>query len=196
MRTTTDAIRSLKKYAYAVLGTEWELRLWGEEGKFELPFAYVARAGGATPSGSAYFGQMEAPYAVHCHPVPQDTVEASIIEAERVEQLLINGFRFQGVGLGRPMRVPLYDYAGQVAVEAPASGRLDRTGPDSDGYNDVHGDYMRITSFGVNLLPDPEDERRIAVVADIRLSWAVPGRLLSGPQAKSVLGINRTGTAT
>lgn len=197
MRKPNDAWRSLKRYTALVLGNTWEVRLWGEEGKFHLPFAYVARVpGGTTTEGSAYHGgRVTASFAIHCHPVPGNRVEESILVAGDVEHALNIGFRFQGVDLGRPMRVPLYDYDG-IPLGAGSNIRHALVDPGSDGVNGVHGDYMRVASFGTNLLPDPEDDRRIAVVADIRLSWGVPGRLLSGPQAKSVLKVKPSGTAT
>ena len=69
--------------------------------------------------------------------------------------------------LGGPLRVPLWDFDGKDLYD-PAT-EADR----------LVCDYMRVTDFSVNQVRDPDNDRRIMVTADIRVSWRRSGRLPS-----------------
>ena len=69
-----------------------------------------------------------------------------------------------GVGFGRTIRVPLYDYEGSGFQDGAAVYRHP-------------SDFLRVQDFSPRLLPDPNDPRRIPVVADLRVTWRVPNDL-------------------
>ena len=159
MRTTADALRSLKRYAALVLGDEWEVRLWDEPGKFAFPFARVAKVGPTLMTGPKIHTDVVQPFALHCYPPPDDSLEVAVLQAEQVEEILYIGFR-EGVSGGYPMRVPLFDY-GMVPGEGAGAVAVAR---------EPH-DYLRVEDFSVNRLADPTDERLISVVCDVRCGW-------------------------
>jgi hypothetical protein len=167
-RAPLDALRSLKKYAADLLGGTWEVRLWGDRGEYKEPFAVVMRAGDALFSGSAVYADVTQAMAIHCYPQRPDDVDHAIIAAGEVEDALVAGFQLEGVGLGRPRRVPLYDFAG-VPLEQSSSARYDH-------------DFMRVVDFSTSLVPDPLDARLIRVVADLRCTWRRGGRYPRGTQ--------------
>lgn len=179
MRTPQDALRSLHKYTASFLGDEWEVRLWDEEGTFKRPFARVAKIGPTLPTpASSIVVDVTQPMAVHLYPQEQQTVEAGVLVAEGVEDLIYEGF-LVGVGLGRPLRVPLWDWTG-VPLD----------GPESDTSARYEHDYLRIArpSLSVNRLHDPVDDRLITVVVDMRVTWRRPGRVTKpGTPVSSIL---------
>jgi hypothetical protein len=96
-RSSTDALRSLKKYTSQALGDNWEVRLAYEQGVFSRPFCRVGYAGRAIPSGPAFETTMVQPFNLLCHPQETENEDESLIEAGRVMELLIHAFRI-GVG--------------------------------------------------------------------------------------------------
>jgi hypothetical protein len=96
VRSSTDALRSLAKYAARVLGPEWEVRLAYDEGLFLRPFARVGWAGPELSAGPAHTTDVTRPANVLCHPAVADSSHAATLEAGRVADVLARGF---GVGV-------------------------------------------------------------------------------------------------
>lgn len=73
--------------------------------------------------------------------------------------------------LGAPRRIPLWSFE------------------DEDPYSAISDDdralcdYMRVSDFSVDQVRDPDDDTRIMVTADIRVSWHRSGRLPSSGEA-------------
>jgi hypothetical protein len=173
MRTAEDTLRSLKRYTAEVLGEAWEVRLPDDDAAFERPFARVEAAGPMNAlGGSRWIAEAVRPYAIVAYPEVGSTVGETALIAARVEDQLYHAFR-AGVGLGRPLRVPLYDYTGV---------------PDDEGSVARHpSDFMRVTDLSVNTVTDPDAPEYSAVVADVRLSWARPaGTLPAGRVVETV----------
>lgn len=109
MRTSLDVLRSMHRYLWRILEEdipplwkgeqrEWEIRFWGDESEFQFPFARVAAITPTTYSGSAVIRECTRTFAWHLYPVPMPTPEESLMEVERVEELLATaleqGFTF------------------------------------------------------------------------------------------------------
>lgn len=116
MRTSADALRSIRRYIGVLLATDvpplwkdeqhsWEVRLWGAEGEFGFPFARVAPITPTTYTGSAAVREAAKTFAVHLYPVPLATPEDSIMEVERVEELLTVAFE-TGFTYEEPLQPP------------------------------------------------------------------------------------------
>lgn len=156
MRTTRDVLRSMVRYAGQVLGPEWEVRRDREDGTFSFPFCHVFRTGPMLMRGPVHSVDITVPISWHCYPPPGETMEASQDAAMGVEELLFQGLRV-GVGLGRPLRVPLFDYEA-LSNDEGSEARGPR-------------DFMRVVDVGLTQVPDLANDRLIAVVADMRVSW-------------------------
>lgn len=140
----------------------WEVRYAAERGEVTFPFCRVSMPVAATTSGSAQFYVVSQPMLVECYPhISSATAEAAVIAATDVMGTLLSGFRGISAGLGQTMRVPLYDYDGVPLEEGVTDRRLEH-------------DFLRVEDFAPRLLPDAADPRRVAVVADMRVSWRVP----------------------
>lgn len=165
MRTSIDALRSVKRYLAIALGDDWEVRLDREEGAITLPFASVAFSGQTLVSGPAHETLLTQPMSLYLTPVPgKDGIEAQMLAAE-IEDILYEAFRV-GVDEGRPMRIPLYDYAG-VPTDM---GSTARPGPD----------FLRITDLSMNQSADDDDTRRVTITVDLRVTWRRLGRVPGG----------------
>ena len=116
MRTGVDALRSLHHFIWMALDDDvpppwqgqerpWEVRLWGTEGEFSFPFARVAAITPETFSGSAAIRESIRTFAAHLYPVPQDTPEDSIMEVERVEEIVTLAFEV-GFSYPEPLMPP------------------------------------------------------------------------------------------
>jgi hypothetical protein len=158
MRTSHDAIMSVKRYMAVALGAEWEVRLWSDEGSFAPPVARVAEA---SPTLVARHGRVAVEVTqalqVHCYTEPADTVSGSLVRARAVEELLHTAIEV-GVGEAWPRRIPLYDYDGIDAGE-PSTARN-------------YYDFLRVADFSVNRIEDSEDATLVVVVADVRVRWS------------------------
>lgn len=169
MRNNIDALRSLKKYTALALGSEWEIRLPEEEGAFKRPFC---RVGVSTPGADTAIGarmvEKKQTFNLMAYPAEQSTPLQSLLEAERVRDLISVAF---SVGVhapsmapsryrAHPRRVPLYDYDG-IALDAPATEQ-----------NRSPRDFMRVTGDPTATpVPDPEDDLLWVVTAEITLWW-------------------------
>jgi hypothetical protein len=164
VRTTADALRSVKRHVAAELGPQWEIRLASEDGTMHYPYGIVAavgqagpgasrRRGGALSAESALNVEVSQPFTVYCYPTPAATFEQGLLDGDAVADQLWTAFA-AGV---KPYRVPLYDYAG-VPLDQPSDVRHEH-------------DYLRLTDVQLNRVPDMDDEHRIIVVCDFRASW-------------------------
>lgn len=159
MRTPDDAIRSIKRYMAEALGEEWEVRLWSDEGAFSYPFARVTESA-PTSYGPhrRVFTDITQAVQIHCYPSKAASMSAAQSLGRQVEQQVVRAIEV-GVGaVAWPRRIPLYDYDG-----------LD----DSEGSNSRETyDFLKVTNFTCNRVPDSDDQALVVVVADLRVSWA------------------------
>lgn len=156
-RTNTDALRSVKRYVAAALGSEWEVRLSREEGAFDRPFARVWQVAGTTYplTGGRWLADVVQPFVISAYPVMGATPDDALISAQAVEELLYVAFR-SGVADGRPLRVPLYSYT-DVALNGAG--------------NPLPLAFMRVNDLSTQPFPDPDENRLWTVVCDVRLTW-------------------------
>lgn len=178
MRSVRDALLSVKCYTADVLGAqgaEWDVRLAQDRGEvtLDMPLAIVEGLADTAFAGASLYAELTKPMQVSCYPVPPDTAEAAILQAADVEELLQQGFRMVGVGLGHPLRVPLYDWDG-----------VDPTAEVSDQRYD--SDYLRLDNFTTTQVSNPQDQKLVRVVASFSARWRRTGRLPSGPTLESV----------
>jgi hypothetical protein len=156
-RTSTDALRSMKRYVAIALGDAWEVRLSREEGAFERPFARVWQVAGTTYplTGGKWLADMVQPFVISTYPPRGATPDDALLSAQAVENTLYRAFRV-GVGDGKPLRVPLCNYTGvphdQPGVWNPPV-------------------YMRVNDLSTQPFPDPDDNKLWTVVCDVRLAW-------------------------
>lgn len=169
MRSVADALRSVKDYVYEVLGEPWEVRLWAERGEVTSWLAVVKRVGPTLQAGTSRLTDLTQPLVVYAYPEPQPTVEESLVLASGVEQALLDGFGSRGAVLGRPRRIPLWDYDGVPATGVAAKSEVR-----------YPSDFLRVVDCGAAQFPDDDDPRRIAVTCDLRISWRRTGRLPYG----------------
>lgn len=156
MRTQEDVVRSVKRYFALVLGDEWEVRTWADEGAFEAPMARISESGPALATSRRVLTDFVLPMQLHCFLPVADTVSAAERAARIVMQTLTNGVEV-GIDIAFPRRIPLYDYDG-----------LDESQP-SDSRN--YYDYIKVVDFSVNAVPDSDVPTGIAVVATLRVTW-------------------------
>ena len=87
-RTSTDALRSLKRYAAIAFGDAWEVRLSREEGAFERPFARVWQVAGTTYplTGGKWLADMVQPFVISTYPPRGATPDDALLSAQAVEK--------------------------------------------------------------------------------------------------------------
>lgn len=202
MRTGLDALRSIHRYVWKALEDDvppmwmdeprpWEIRLWGTEGTFGFPFARVAAITPMTATGAGVRREVTRTFACHLYPVPLGDPEASLMEVERVEEILVVAFETGFTYVDRPdpddentwvevhtapRRIPLYDYEG-VPLDGPASV----------SYRRAESDWLRALACPINRLTDPEDDRYWLVTCEPRVTWARRGRVpKDGPIVQDV----------
>jgi hypothetical protein len=165
-RTASDALRSLKRYVALALGDAWEVRMSREEGAFDRPFARVWQVAGSTYPLTAgqWLADIVQPFVISAYPEPGMTVDESLLAAQAVEEAFFLAFR-AGVGDGRPMRVPLYNYTG-VALDEPGVW--------------MPKGFMRVNDLSTQPFPDPDDNLLWTVVCDVRLTWRRLAQIVPG----------------
>lgn len=156
MRTANDVVRSVKKYVSQCLGDDWEVRLWSDEGAWVEPIAIVSESSPTTYQSRRIWTDGTKALQVHLYPGAAASTSDAMTLARNLEQRLVQMVEL-GLGLAFPRRIPLWDY---------------------DGVDLTHGsdtretyDFMRVTDFSVNSIPDSDDPRRVVVVADLRVTW-------------------------
>ena len=157
MRTENDAVRSLKRYLAIALGSEWEVRMWTDEGSFKPPIARVAESTPAIYSSKRVQTDIVMGMQVHCFTAPAASASAAMVQAREVKQLLVTAFEL-GVDLARPRRIPLYDYDG-----------LDESEPSTKR---SYYDFLRVQDLSLNVAQDTDDPNVVVVVADLRIAWS------------------------
>jgi hypothetical protein len=162
-----NVTRSLARYVALALA-DFEVRFAADEASLERPFALVTEAtpANSTPHGARH-REVRQSFTVVAYPLEGINAESSMIEAKRVERLLLDafakgidpvGFR-RGTGRAHPMRVPLVHYT-DVGVREAATD-AERTG------------FMRVVEPpAVSVFADPSDDRVYIVACDVRLAWS------------------------
>lgn len=187
MRTTTDGLRSVKRYVSLALGPDWEVRLSNEKGAFRRPFARVLLLPGITfPAQSFVVVKVIATMQIVAFPKRGVSPDASQLAAMDVVEQLWVAFGGPGVAEGHIYRVPLYDYAG-VPISGPDSG-VDET------HRQPH-DYMRVEAPpSVDPNVDPDDDSLWSVTANIRMSWVRSAAVPSTAMTTDRVGVEATET--
>lgn len=158
MRNEWDALRSVARYVSVALGPDWEVRF--DDESISFPYARVDVIGGALYAGRAAIYDVTLPLALALYPDPAANVNAEqgLQAAMRAMDPLTLAFR-RGTGKGRPMRIPLYNYDGLALDQAATEA------------NRQSFDFLRVSDFAAQPLPDPQDRRRVAVNATLRVHW-------------------------
>lgn len=134
----------------------WDVRFWHERGEFTLPYAIVKAVTPARASGNAMWSRLTQPMHISVFPVDSPTAEDAQLRAELVREQLLHGF-VDGVGLGHPFRVPLYDY--NLVPDNETTDERDES------------DFLTVEDVSVETLVEPDDPRLVSVVADLRVAW-------------------------
>jgi hypothetical protein len=156
MRTTTDALRSLARYCGEAFGEDWNVDLWSAQGTFTRPAIAVRTTGPTLLGGPRHTVDLTQPVALYVYPPNCGTGEATFAAAAAADDLLFTAFRV-GIGAGRPMRVPLYDYAG-VGLDEPSAAR-------------AYPDFLRVLDFSIDRQQSPDDENLWTLIAEMRVGW-------------------------
>lgn len=141
-------------------GAEWDVRFFHDRGEFEYPVAIVKTVGPTLTKNFGGYVELTQPLTLYAYPTPPDLASTdpgtAQVEAEKTRDLLIAGLT-AGTDLGRPLRIPLYDY----------DGLGETTWSDSrQPY-----DFLRVVDVSVDLQPEPGDPRQLVAIADVRVSW-------------------------
>lgn len=173
MHDPEDFARSIRRYLGLMLTQPWDLRLQREEvrddarpaGAIETGREQERWARDSVPQGDRI---MFMPVTVSLYPAlgePRAAGRAARQLAGDVRDLLQVGGDGVVFSDGRrasgPKRIPLWDYA----AAAPGSA-----GPP------FPYDVMRVENLSVDSIQDPMDARRWSVIAELRLSYELPGR--------------------
>lgn len=155
-RTPIDVMRSLQRYFAEVL-PGWEVRL--DDEVQALPFCFLTRTSQVTVGADhAMFTDFSFGARAALYPGPQPTLEAALHEMGRVEAVVLAGLR-RGVGLGKPNRIPLYNYDA-IAKDAPATA-----------VNRQAQDYIRLGGVTTNPVADPSDQRKQTLLVAFTVTW-------------------------
>jgi len=156
MRTSLDAIRSLKRYVAIALGDDYEVRLLTEQGTFKRPAAQVMDTTANDLTGPRHTIDNLQSFSVHVFPEPGESVQESLGLAAVVENTMTDAFRI-GLAGGHACRIPLFDYE-DVAWDE---------GTDARSYPD----YLRVRDCSVQRVQNPTEELLFTVTCDLRLAW-------------------------
>lgn len=119
MRTSGDALRSIKRYTAHALGPAWEVRLWEEDGTFKRPFARVARAGQVLPRSHGRSAiDLTMPVAVHLYANEAEQIEDAFANAEAGEERFLDGIKV-GVAYVEALEPPQVE-----VVQVPGTGGM------------------------------------------------------------------------
>jgi hypothetical protein len=141
------------------LQPEWEVRLWYDRAEVpeDRPFARVVIVGALGLAGPSLYYEVTQPLSIECSPLAPETADEAVTQALVVQDTLVDGFRGHGVGVGKPLRIPLYNYDGVALTESAAERHP--------------SDFLRVVDFSPRLMADPMDPRRVGVIVDLRVSW-------------------------
>lgn len=125
MRTETDALLSLQRYVAAALPSMTEVLTELERGDPPArPFAIVSADDTLSTEGTLSTPWSVLPCTAHVY-IDAASRKAARAEAEAIRDALWEAL-YIGIGDGRPLRVPLFDYTGK-----PATWAIDVTGATS-----------------------------------------------------------------
>lgn len=167
MRTSTDAHRSLRRWAGVLFPEPWDVQPQRTE-NLGRPSVVVIPASPQTNTGSAYIRDQGRDFDIFAYPsgVEGDS-GTSQREAETVAELLDAGMTrgiklLSGEWYSYSMRIPVFDYDG-IAWTDPL--------PDDA----VPYDYYPAANWSVETRVDPDDDTLFTVLASIRLRWRTVG---------------------
>jgi hypothetical protein len=162
-----NALRSINRYVAQALGDDFEVRFAVDEANFERPFARVKESTPmtSTPHGARH-RDLRQTFSIVAFPLEGLNAESSLVQAKRVETLLLDAFTGRGLdtasyrnGRGHPHRIPLYDYSGLGLREAATDG--ERVG------------YLRVIEpLSMSTFSDPADDRLYIVACNLRCGWS------------------------
>lgn len=180
MRTETDALLSLQRYVNQALPGMTEVLTELERGAPPArPFAVVSSDEDLTTGGMLATPWATLPATVHVY-LKGTSRTAARKAAEDVREALWAAF-YLGLGDGRPMRVPLFDYTGKPAVQ-----RLELTGAKSGTWTIGYGGEF---SDELDRQAQPRD-LRLALEPIVGVGVEVLGRV-GGPWAVRFSGALR-----
>lgn len=160
MRQERDVLRSLRRYFALILGDQWEVRQWSDEGSFEPPYARVAPAGQAIYTSRRVYTDIVMPVQVHLYPPPQISSSAAMDVAWDLREVVVQAVEVGQIDVPNaawPRRIPLFDYADTPSVH----------GSDTRNYYD----YIKVMDLSVNTIQDSNVPNAVVVVVDLRLAW-------------------------
>ena len=196
MRTAEDAIRSVRRYVAAALGSPpWRVMLAAEEGRFRRPYAVVTNpTGRRTERGGAADTELKSmPVVIHLFPPAVDDAgdpfrasEAKLV-AERAAHMVEHAI---SVGIEDPdpstsvrgfrLLIPLWDYRDATGAWLPLEG------PGSTATLRTPRDYLRVEdAWTVEVQPEQSEDQLYVVVVNLRVQWyrgtrlPVTGKLLA-----------------
>jgi hypothetical protein len=168
-----NTLRSLSRFVAAAL-PDFEVVWAPDEQELTRPWARVTPS---TPLASLALGtshrELRQTFSVLCFPSAfAASDEAAIVEAKRVERLLLEA----ATGGRYPMAIEMYDYS-DVALRESATN---------------HVGYMKLIeppTFGV--LPEAASDRLYAVVVDLRVRWTERAKPPSTDPLVQLVGVRR-----
>jgi hypothetical protein len=122
VRSTFDALRSIRRYMSAILGDAWEVRGDNEQGTGRPPLALITRVGPTATAGSAHVVDMGMTVRIACYQGSFDSVELAQEAAFNVEEVLLRALRLEGGGdMLRPTGLAVdVDTGGDLAADTYA----------------------------------------------------------------------------
>lgn len=150
----------------------WEVRLSDEPSEIRLPFAKVEPIGPETQGGirPIHIDHMQS-INIHLYPFPKGTVGEANWQADYLRYLIGSAFEFGAArAANKPYVIPLWTFGEMANIY----GDSERRWPT---------DWITISGLSTDRLPDPEDDRYVAVVINFRAQWRriprdVPGHLV------------------
>lgn len=179
---TSGAVVAEPSSLPAMLEQPWEVRIAASRGDVGFPFCRVQFTTAPVIAGSARLYEITQPMLIEAYPQDKGPdAERAMLAATDLIGVLLRGVRGEGVGAGRPMRIPLYDYDG-VDIDSGVSQRR------------LPHDYLWLEDFAPRPLPDAADPQRVAVVVDLRVKWRVSVSHRTGQLAVDSLGLVTAGS--
>lgn len=149
---------------------DWDVRFFHDAGEFEYPACVIKGVGPTVTRNHGRWYEQTQPITIYAYPTPpalaaQDSGRVQL-DAERIRALLLRGFTktmqpnpaWPGAVAGR---IPLYSYDG-LDYETGVQGLPDARQPN---------EYVKVVDVSVDVLPEPNDGRMVAVIADLRVNW-------------------------